>query len=228
MRTKLILVLVLMLGFIANAYAQFDLSPAPEAHREAPVAFRLGVTAGANMSGLKSSSSDVSNYPSSGIRFGFNAGALFNLRFLPRNELSTAAEGLLAIQPEVRFSMMGGKDNPGIGLSYVTVPLMIQFYPLKNLYVEVGPVAAFNIAHTPNITVVNKNEYHLEKLKANDVMLAAGLGYMFRGLGVGVRFNYGLSDIAANMPWKNWCLQAGVSYSFQLGAKKQAADTFNF
>ena len=65
-----------------------------------------------------------------------------------------------AIQPEIRYSTMGGNSNDfKLGLSYLTVPVMFQFYPSANFYIEAGPVMALNTSHTPNTTVINNKQY---------------------------------------------------------------------
>lgn len=178
------------------------------------VAMKIGIGAGVNVAGLSSSNSE---FPGTGIRPGFNGGVMFNLRFHPRDEMSTAEQGLFAIQPEIRYSTMGGNSNDfKLGLSYLTVPIMFQVYPTANFFIEAGPVMAINTSHTPNTTVINNKQYDLAKLKANDMMLAAGIGFNVGNITIGARFNYGMSYIAKNMNYKNWCAQAGVIYNFKL------------
>ena len=154
--------------------------------KQKKVSFSLGVTAGANMSGLLGvSTSD----PSLGLKPGFTGGAVFQLRFIPRNNRSGAETGWMAIQPEVRFSMQGGKSGQtSLDLSYLSIPVMVQFYPTKGLYLEVGPVANINLGHSPNNLQLGDKQYELTGLQAHDVMLGVGLGYLFDfGLGLGIR-----------------------------------------
>lgn len=201
---------------VMGGYQSYSNEPVAGAS-DSKVAVKLGLGGGVTVSGLTTSNS---NYSPLGPRVGFNGGLLLNIRFAPRDELSTAAEGLLAIQPEIRFSTMGGNnDDAKLGLNDVTVPVMFQVWPSAKFYIEAGPVACLNISHTPNTTTIGDTQYNLAKLKANDLMLGAGLGFALGNLSVGARFNYGFSDIAANMPWKSWCLQAGLAYSFSLGGK---------
>lgn len=182
----------------------------------------MGPTAGATM-GTFSLSSDASY--SFGFRPGFSAGGFLNFRFLNRNIRSTAETGVLAIQPEIRFTMIGGNsDESDLGLSYVTIPVMFQVYPLTNLYLEAGLTFGFNVAHTPDNIVVSDTEYNLENLKADDVAASLGVGYRFGNLSIGARYHVGLSDLAENMQWKNRWIQVGISYSIPMTKKQSMFD----
>ena len=195
--------------------------------KQKKVSFSLGVTAGANMSGLLGvSTSD----PSLGLKPGFTGGAVFQLRFIPRNNRSGAETGWMAIQPEVRFSMQGGKSGQtSLDLSYLSIPVMVQFYPTKGLYLEVGPVANINLGHSPNNLQLGDKQYELTGLQAHDVMLGVGLGYLFDfGLGLGIRYNHGLMALNKSLPMRNYCIQAGVSYLFRIGKSSHRAASIDF
>ena len=159
------------------------------------------------------------------MRPGFNVGVAANIRFCKRNERSSAKTGLLAFQPEVRYATMGG-NNPeySIGTGYLMIPVMFQVYPIKNMYVEVGPEFALNLSHTPNNVAVGNYQLDLANLKANDIMLGVGIGYTINGLSVGLRYNHGVSNMAENLLWKNYILQVNLGYAFSLGKKKATKD----
>lgn len=185
--------------------------------KDSPVFCRLGIVAGANLS--KFTSSDANKF---GFTPGFNAGAAFNMRFVKRNSRSNAETGLLGFQPEVRYSMIGA-SNPKLKLSYVTIPLMFQVYPIKNLFIELGPQASFNFAHNPDqLTLQDGTSVQLSKLKANDLMVCFGIGYSGKGFSIGVRYDLGTSKIAGNLPYKNSVFELNVGYCFKL--KKSAAE----
>ena len=201
----------------ANALAQNFFSPQDDNLflNDGPKTFiSMGPSAALTLSKLSASSGA---YDSFGFRAGISAGAFLNIRFLNRNVRSTAETGVLAFQPEIRFTMAGGNSSDSnLGLSYITVPLMLQIYPAADLYIEVGPSIGLNIAHTPDNIVASGTEFNLTNLKANDVAFALGAGYHFGALGVGARYYMGLSDLAANMPWKNRLFEIGVSYAIPL------------
>ena len=92
-------VFVMGLALLLSTLAMYAQSPfgIDSQAKQKKVSFSLGVTAGANMSGLLGvSTSD----PSLGIKPGFSGGAVFQLRFIPRNNRSGAETGWMAIQPE--------------------------------------------------------------------------------------------------------------------------------
>lgn len=210
--------------WVASAQSPFGIESQA---KQKKVSLSLGVTAGANMSGLLGvSTSD----PSLGMKPGFSGGAVFQLRFIPRNNRSGAETGWMAIQPEVRFSMQGGKTgSTSLNLSYLSIPVMIQFYPTKGLYLEAGPVANINLGHSPNNLQLAEKQYELTGLQAHDVMIGVGLGYVFDfGLGIGVRYNYGVMALNKVLPMRNYCIQAGVSYLFRLGKTARHAASIDF
>lgn len=189
---------------------------------EPKVAARIGFAGGFNLSSILDKSSSISS--GMGMRPGFNAGIVANIRFLKRNERSSVKTGLLAFQPEVRYATMGGNgDRYSVGTGYLMVPLMIQVYPAKNIYLEVGPEFAMNLSHTPDNVAVGNYQLDLSNMKANDIMLGVGAGYSINGFSVGVRYNHGFSNMAENLLWKNSIIQINLGYAFSLGSRKQAA-----
>lgn len=214
---KKTLTIIVVALICAKSFAQGDFSFI-EMNREKPVACRLGFVAGASMSSFLSSSGE--NQFS--MKPGFSAGVVFNMRFLKRNDRSNAETGLLAFQPEIKFSMIGA-SNPKVGLSYVNIPLMFQVYPIKNMFIEVGPEIAMNVAHSPSkVTLGSGSVVDLSKLKANDLMIGVGLGYSIKGFSIGARGNIGTSKVAGNLPWKNLSIELNVGYAFSLKKKEVA------
>lgn len=203
-----------------NFFSQDDDNPVMN---DGPKVFlSIGPTAGVTMATFSLPSEASYSY---GYRTGFTAGGFLNFRFLNRNIRSTAETGVLAIQPEIRFSMIGGNsDESDLGLSYVMVPVMLQIYPLANLCLEAGPTFGFNVSHTPDNIVVSETEYNLENLKADDVAATVGIGYRFGNLSIGARYHLGLSNLAENMQWKNRWIQVGISYSIPMTKKHSMFD----
>lgn len=223
---RIISLIVILVGLsCVNAEAQnfFSQDDDNPVMNDGPKVFvSMGPTIGLTMATI-SIPSDASY--SFGYRPGITAGGFLNFRFLDRNIRSTAETGVLAVQPEIRFTMIGGySDDSDLGLSYAMVPVMFQVYPFANLYLEAGPVFGFNISHTPDNIVMSETEYNLENLKANDVAAAFGVGYRFRNLGIAARYNLGLSDLAANMQWRNRWFEVGISYSIPMTKKHSMFD----
>lgn len=215
---RIISIIAVLAGLsAANASAQSFFAPQEEVNVSrdgAKMFISIGPAVGVTASSLSSSAGSFENF---GTRVGFSAGAFLNLRFLSRNVRSTAETGLLAFQPEVRFTMVGGNsEESNLGLGYIMVPLMLQVYPSADFYIEAGPSLGLNVSHTPDNIVSSGTEFNLTDLKANDVALAVGVGYCFGNLNIGARYYLGFSDLAPNMNWKNRWFEVGVSYSIPL------------
>lgn len=148
--------------------------------------------------------------------------------------------GGLAIQPELLYSSQGGKfkQTTTVGtttqnmdynenLSYVTLPIMVQWKAPGGVFVETGPVPGYLIKAKqdgPGSTEV-ENKSSFDKF---DLAWGAGLGLKTKaGLGIGARYNFGLtntindgggSNSSNNGPeLKNSVIQIGLSWGF--GAK---------
>lgn len=182
----------------------------------------FGVAGGANASTL--SSSDPSLSPSFGFRAGGQVGVVANLRFGLRSINSTAQDGKFGLQVEAAYSMMGANfaDEGGIGLGYLTVPMLFQFYPTTQFYLEVGPQACLNLAHTPDHTSFGDQNLNLTSLKANDVAAVVGIGLARKQIHVGVRYVMGMSDLASNLAWRNQCAQLHLTFLFGAGTSSSA------
>lgn len=222
MKLKLLFITVFS-AICLNTMAQQEFVFDEMKNDEPKVSTRIGIVGGFNLSSISSQSSSITS--EFGMRPGFNVGVAANIRFCKRNERSSAKTGLLAFQPEVRYATMGG-NNPeySIGTGYLMIPVMFQVYPIKNMYVEVGPEFALNLSHTPNNVAVGNYQLDLANLKANDIMLGVGIGYTINGLSVGLRYNHGVSNMAENLLWKNYILQVNLGYAFSLGKKKATKD----
>jgi hypothetical protein len=106
------------------------------------------------------------------------------------------------IQPEVLYSGQGQKYNTGEGertlaLSYIQVPVMIQYYPVRQLYFEAGPQIAFLTSAKSkgdNGDVEVDGNYNKADFGLN---LGVGIAAT-KQLGFYGRYNAGLTDISKN------------------------------
>lgn len=122
------------------------------------------------------------------------------------------------IQPEVLYSGQGQQYNTSAGertlaLSYIQVPVMVQYYPVRQLYFEVGPQVSFlTSAKTKAEDGDNKVEVD-DHYKKTDVGLNIGVGIAAtRQLGFYGRYQAGLTDISKdnNVTNRNRGAQLGM------------------
>jgi hypothetical protein len=188
----------------------------------------FGIKAGLNLAKLKAndfpsgSEPDVSNKKSA---FG---GVFMN---------APLGTGGLAIQPELLYSRQGGKftQTTTVGtstqtleydedLTYVTLPVMVQWKTTGGVFVETGPQAGYLVKAKQdgpgNTEMSNKSSF--DKF---DLSWGAGLGYLSKmGLGIGARYNFGLTNTledgggnnsSNNGPeLKNAVIQVALSWRF--------------
>ena len=108
------------------------------------------------------------------------------------------------IQPEILYSGQGVKYSTidgerRLSLDYIQVPVMLQYFPVKQFYIEAGPQVGF-------LTNAEIRDNSGEKLgSANnsfnktDVALNVGAGIRAtKQLGFFARYNFGLTDITKN------------------------------
>lgn len=179
----------------------------------------FGLKAGINFSKIND---DIVDYD---FKTGFYVGGFANIKFAEK----------FAFQPEILFSAQGAKKedfeistligtqivtyNTEIDtkLYYINIPLMFKYYPLKKLNLEAGPQIGFAIK---NEITTKSEEFGTESGEPNsniDIGLNFGLEYnLYKGLGIGARYNLGLNDIVkdSNTKNKNSVISLGISYAF--------------
>jgi hypothetical protein len=161
-----------------------------------PAAAQLGfgLKAGLNLTTLNVEDPQLS-YNS---RTGYHAGIFLRGKF-----------DKVAIQPEVLiFTQTGDLESSLFGtaqerFTYLSVPLIIKFYPVAGLNIQVGPQFGFLIdgERKYNSALGSGSQDITEYYKKSDVSVSVGGGYDFGfGLGLDVRYNIGVKDIndAAN------------------------------
>lgn len=136
------------------------------------------------------------------VLVGFHAGAYLNFGLGP-----------VAIQPELLVSTGGAKFDEideEVKLTYVSIPVMVQFKPGGGFYLEAGPQVGFKISE--DIGDSNIEDF----AKDLDLGVAAGLGYSFGKFGIGGRYIVGLSKVGDfndgdfDPDFKNSTIQVGL------------------
>jgi hypothetical protein len=126
----------------------------------------------------------------------------------------------LSLQPELVYSAQGAKNSDiTINTDFINVPVMVKYYVIDNLSIEVGPQIGFLIkseAKSENSTLI-RNSKNL--FKSVDYGFNIGAGYkLVSGLNFALRYNMGFSNIYdlenSDAEWKNRVFQVSVGYTF--------------
>ena len=129
-----------------------------------------------------------------------------------------------ALQPELVFSMQGGKneDDAKLKLNYINIPLLVQYMTENGFRLQTGPQLGLLVsakAENGDVEVDIKDNF-----TSTDFSWAFGAGYLFpSGFGLDARYNLGISDVwdANSAKMKNSVFQLGVFYQFMHGNTKR-------
>jgi len=240
---KLFLGLALVAGTLSYAQETQEVKTVTPVNLNQPKEpVRFGIKGGANASQFSEQQLSAKNQ-----KIGFNAGVFVNIPLSQK----------FAFQPEVLYNQMGAKSvalnsESTVGntttrtervyktsLNYISVPLMMQFKPADNFYVEAGPEFSYfidgeNSGDTKITTIkdgktesvftegstqsINKNS-----VKKFNVAMGLGLGYYFtKNLGINARYvnsfthyanNSGVAEVDKNIN-TNRVFQLGLNYKF--------------
>lgn len=131
-------------------------------------------------------------------RTGYHAGIFLRNRF-----------GNVGIQPELLLFTQSGEVTSSLfgtaqeHFTYLSIPLMLKFYPVGGFNLQVGPQFGFLLDGEREYDSFfgSGSQDITEHYKNSDISISVGGGYDFDfGLGLDVRYNIGVKDInnAAN------------------------------
>ena len=172
----------------------------------------FGLKAGANFSTINTEGT-AATYAS---RTGFHVGALAHIH-LNKN---------WAIQPELVYSLQGGKSKlpaggtQTINLSYLNVPILLQYMFENGFRLQTGPQLGFLLG--ANYKTGDANTSVTDSYNKTDFAWSFGAGYLTKsGVGVDARYNLGLSDAykPGTAKQKNNVFQLGLFYLFNHKSK---------
>ena len=189
----------------------------------------FGIKGGVNLAKLRPSDY-TANEPSTNLKTTAHAGLLVRI--------PVSANGGFAVQPELLYNRQGSKmkTTTTVGtvttestyeqdLSYVSVPVMLQWKSAGGFYVETGPQASFLIVAQQEGPGNNNETDNKDQMEKFDFSWGAGLGYMSRmRLGIGARYNHGFTNVleetstTGDARLRNSVVQIGLTYLF--GANK--------
>jgi hypothetical protein len=194
----------LLLGFIITGITLFAQGP------------KFGLKAGLNIAQFSTNSSTDFN-----SRLGLHAGALAHLHLGP----------MFALQPEVVYSSQGAKFNVGndehsLGLSYINIPVNLQYMFNNGFRIQTGPQVGFLIDVNDKVNGQETGFFNSDDFHNVDLAWSFGLGYLTTsGLGLDARYNLGLRNInedGGGNSLKNNVFQLGLFYMFDHAHKAKS------
>jgi len=183
MSLKKLLLLTYLFTYSNESFAQF---------------FKFGLKGGLNYSTTTGDSKGVDFKP------GFHVGVFLFHR----------PEGKIAFMSELVYSQQGAKASQGstkIDYSYVNLPLMINYYLTKDLFLQAGPqYSILYSAEVDNGTSIVKVKDQLESF---DFGLVGGFGYDSNRIIVNGRYNWGLINTSkVDQTFTNSVFQLSLGY----------------
>ncbi len=189
---------------------------------------RFGIKGGVNIANLEMddevTTTEFKTNTKTTFQFGLFANIPLggNLRLQP--ELVYAGEGAKVTETPTSPALSGYE----IDLGYVNVPIMFQLQTPGGFNAELGPQVGFLVNAEQDYDSPQTNPDLKDWMKKVNFSVGVGAGYLTRiGLGFGVRYNHGLSNVFngddAPAERKSWefstrTIQAGLVYHF--GAAK--------
>jgi len=161
----------------------------------------FGIKAGVNVASV-----EVSNGADYDGKAGLHAGGLAHIHITRH----------FALQPEIVYSMQGGKVNDfKLKLNYINIPLLAQYMTLDGFRLQTGPQLGLLVSaktETGNVEINRKDVY-----SSTDFSWVFGAGYLFpQGIGIDARYNLGISNIIDDNGAEahNRVFQVGLFYQF--------------
>lgn len=164
----------------------------------------FGVKAGVNIASVEVEDGDDLN-----SKVGLHVGGLAHIHISQH----------FALQPELVFSMQGGKaednDDVKLKLNYINIPVLAQYMINDGFRLQTGPQLGFLVgaeSKAGDVEVDIKDNY-----STIDFSWTFGAGYLFpSGFGVDARYNHGISNISdvSGVEVRNRVFQFGLFYQF--------------
>lgn len=126
-----------------------------------------------------------------------------------------------AVQPELVYSCQGGESgNTKLKLSYINVPVLVQYMVNDGFRLQTGPQVGFLVSAKQKIGDIEVDID--DTFNSVDISWVLGGGYLFSsGFGIDARYNIGLNNISDDSDFeaKNRVFQVGLFYQFKSHGK---------
>lgn len=181
---------------------------------------RFGIKAGGNLSHLSTSNDPFLGEVKNSFGFGAYGGGFL--------EVSGPAGSKLKGQVEALYSFHNFKNTYTLSkissewktnLSQISIPVILKYFPIPSLSLNVGPSVNFNLASKTKIgstTIDNKDPDNLQAIQIG--ALAGATYYIYKSFFVDARYNYYFGSMFKkenNDPsYRVSAIQLGVGYKF--------------
>lgn len=127
-----------------------------------------------------------------------------------------------SFQVEILYSQQGYKivDSGGTytqELDYINLPLMFKVYPVKQMFLEIGPQIGFSISHKETIDSGFVLYDSTKEFEPNNFDWGLNFGGGFKsegGVSIGARYHLGFNDIYDEDKPKNRVWQFYIGFDF--------------
>tara|TARA_R110000850_G_scaffold277086_1_gene422275 strand:- start:2020 stop:2562 length:543 start_codon:yes stop_codon:yes gene_type:complete len=156
----------------------------------------FGIKAGMNFANINDAAEGLDT------RTGFHAGLFLGLKFNDK----------VALQPELLYSQQGAEFDAGeFNLDYVNIPVIVKYYLVQGLNVQLGPQFGFVVNDDISIGGIAA-DFEAEEFDVSGIL---GAGYdLPLGLRIDARYNFGFSDVFKSGDGKNGVFSLALGYSF--------------
>ncbi|MGC4023119.1 MAG: porin family protein [Cyclobacteriaceae bacterium] len=159
----------------------------------------FGMKAGWNVTGLELNSGGKLVGLTYNNRSGYHIGGYASFRFKK-----------FAVQPELIYSRQGQNfttpnySNLNSDLKYINIPVIIKYYLVGGLNLQVGPQFGFlasakgdlmQVDNAGNISATTRGQDLKSYLKGTDLSIGIGAGIDIHRVNLTIRYNIGVSDI---------------------------------
>ncbi len=156
----------------------------------------FGIKAGMNFANINDAGEGLDT------RTGFHAGVFLGLKLNDK----------LALQPELLYSQQGAEFDLGeFELDYVNIPVVVKYYLVQGLNIQVGPQFGFVVNDRISFGGIAADA-EAEKFDLSGIV---GAGYdLPLGLRIDARYNFGLSKVVKDGDGKNGVFSLALGFSF--------------
>lgn len=213
---KRLLIITLSLLSCTALYSQKNWEwESPESSRDKSYRIEIGPKLGA---GLALATAPTNYSFTFQPKLAYQAGLSANIHLGRRHQQSIGGTGLMGFEVEAMIGgRMLGTSAGNMSMLCLEIPVMVQFYPIPSLALEIGPTFTKILKCSPEQLQFDDIILNTGRLTSSDIMLTAGICYKTPiHLAIDLRYNYGIYLLAGNIDSKVSTVMFSMAYLFNL------------